>query len=231
MAENALKIIFTRNQYYRSQYLLALGALFLTYIVNATLVGVLIYVVQNPTEPLYFATDDVGRLIRVVPVSRPNMTTEDAAKWAIRAVEDSYSYDYVNYRRQLQHAQGYFTDYGWRKYMEALKASRNLVAVKQRKMIIEAKVVGSPVVRASGNLGGKYAWKFEMPVLLTNLVPPYDPQTDPQSRFANALNVTVIVQRQPILQSKNGLGVLQLVASAAVNLQQPGPQMSDVPTG
>lgn len=232
MPENdALTIIFNRNQYYRRQYLLALAGLAMIYLVIFALIGVLVFLVKNPTEPLYFATDDVGRLITVVPVNRPNMSDEDAEAWAIKAVEDAYSYNYVNYRKQFQHSQGYFTKYGWDKYMEALVASNNLVAVKQRKGIIESKVVGKPKLLARGNLGGRFAWKFEMPILLSFYTPPYTPQTEPSSLSQNALNVSVIVQRQPILQSRNGLGIVQLIASMASQPSVQQEEMSDAPTG
>lgn len=223
---DALLMIFERNNFYRRQYLLALGAFGMALLVLVVLIVVLIYVIRNPTAPLYFATDNVGRLIRVVPVTQPNMSTEDVTKWTINAVEKTYSYDYVNYRRQLQSAQKYFTTYGWTKYMSALKASNNLVALSSRQMLIQAKVVGAPKLIVAGLLGGSYAWKFEMPVLVTNWLPPYDAQ----SKFVNALTVTVIVQRMPILQSSDGVGIVQLVASMAASPQAPGSSMSSAPS-
>lgn len=225
--DDALLKIFERNQFYRRQYLLALGAFGMALLVILVLIWALIYVIRNPTEPLYFATDNVGRLIKVVPVTQPNMSTEDASKWAINAVEKAYSYDYVNFRKQLQFAEKYFTNYGWGKYMSALKASNNLVALTDRRMIIQAKVIDDPKVIAQGLLGGSYAWKFEMPMLLTNWIPPYDVQ----SNFKNALNVTVIIQRMPILQSSDGVGIVQLVASMATSPQPQGPTISNAPSG
>jgi len=225
--EDALTKIFERNNFYRRQYFLALGAFGMSLLVMLVLMFVLIYVIRNPTAPLYFATDNVGRLIKVVPVTEPNMSTEDATKWAINAVEKAYSYDYINYRRQLQYAQKYFTEYGWTKYMSALKASNNLVALTGRKMLIQAKVVGEPKVLAQGILAGSYAWKFEMPVLVTNWIPPYDND----SNFINALHITVIVQRMPILQSNDGVGIVQLVASIASQPVQQGQEISNAPSG
>lgn len=224
--DDALLMIFERNYFYRRQYLLALGAFGMALLVLIVLFVVLIYVIRNPAAPLYFATDNVGRLIKVVPVTQPNMNTEAVTDWAINAVEKTYSYDYVNYRRQLQSAQKYFTTYGWTKYMSALKASNNLVALTNRKMLIEAKVVGTPKLLVAGLLGGSYAWKFEMPMLVTNWLPPYDAQ----SKFTNALTVSVIIQRMPILQSSDGVGIVQLVASMAVAPQAPGSSMSSPPS-
>jgi hypothetical protein len=66
-----------------------------------------------------------------------------------------------------------------------------------------------------------------MPVLVTNWIPPYDND----SNFINALNVTVIVQRMPILQSNDGVGIVQLVASIASLPTQQGQEMSSAPSG
>lgn len=227
MENDALLMVFERNQFYRRQYLLALGAFGLALLVLLILLWVLVYVIRNPTEPLYFATDNVGRLIKVVPVTKANMSTDDAAKWAINAVEKAYAYDYENYRGQLQFAQKYFTTYGWSKYMSALTKSNNLIALKNRKMIIQAKVVGAPKVIAQGLLGGSYAWKFQMPMLVKNWIPPYDAQ----SNFVNAINVTVIVQRMPILQSSDGVGIVQLVAEMSSTPQTQGSTISNAPSG
>lgn len=211
MEDTALKLIFERNSFFRRQYFLALACFGLSVMVIVVLGFVLIYLQGNPTRPVYFATDKVGKLIRIVPVSQPGMTTEDAMAWAEKVVEKSYAYDYVNYRTQLQEAQRYFTSYGWRNYMSALKASNNLVALTERKWVVTANVVDKPKLLTQGILAGAYAWKFEMPLLVTNWAPPYNEA----SKFTNPLIVTVIVQRQPILQSVDGLGVVQMVGRLA----------------
>ncbi len=225
--DNAILAVIERNQFYRRQYLLALGAFFLSLMALVALVWALCYVIRNPVPPLYFATDNVGRLIEVIPVNRPNMSTEDVGKWTIHAVERANSYDYVNYREQMQSAQKYFTDYGWTKFLKAFKASKNLDGLTINKMIFEAKVVGDPKLITEGILGGAYAWKFEMPMLVTYWLPPYDEK----STFPNALNVSVIVQRQSILQSTDGLGITQLVSTFASTPQTDSSTITAAPSG
>jgi intracellular multiplication protein IcmL len=205
--EDAVVMVHLRNEFYKKKFYLTLAVYFLSIIVIAILVGVLVYLIKNPIRPLYFVTDSAGRLIQDVPRQVPNMSTEEVAKWAINAVETAYSYDYVNYRTQLQNAQKYFNDYGWRNYMDGLRSSNNLLALTQRKLVGMAKVVDKPKLQIEGLLGGAYAWKFEMPLLVTYLTPPYG-VTD---RFQNALKVTVVVQRQSILTSDDGLAVVQMI--------------------
>lgn len=224
---NAIALVLMRNRFYRRQYFLALGALALNLLVIITLTGVLVFLKRNPTKPVYFATDRIGRLIQVVPVDEPNMKIDDVIAWAEEAVESTYSYDFVNYHYQFQNAQKYFTTYGWTKYIEALQASNNIVALKDRKMIVVAQVVGKPNILAQGILGGAYAWKFEMPMLVTYMLPPYDAK----SKFTNPLTVTMVVQRQPILQSNRGLGIVQLIAAMpAAGATQPA-EITNAPDG
>lgn len=227
MAEHdALLLVFTRNRYYRRQYFLALGAFALSLLVIIILMGVFVFIKRNPTHPLYFATDSVGRLIQVVPVNQPNMSVDDVTNWVVEAVETTYSYDYVNFHYQLQSAQKYFTNYGWSNYIKALNASNNIVALRERRMIVITKVVDTPKILAQGILSGAYAWKFEMPILETYWLPPYDDK----SKFTNPLTVTLIVQRQPILQSYKGIGIVQIIGAMAAGSNQPQ-ELSNTPSG
>jgi len=214
--KDALEVIFLRNFFYRRLHHYALGALALAILMIICLTMAFLYLYRNPSGPIYFAADNVSRLINIIPVSSPNMTTQEVMQWSIDAIQSAYSYDYINYREQLQSTQKYFTAYGWQEYMRALTASNNLIAVIQRRQVAVARVVGTPKIITEGILAGAYAWKFEMPVLITYYLPPYDEK----SKFLNARKVSVIVQRQQVLQAYKGLGIIQLVESL-VNLSGP----------
>ncbi|MEO8400701.1 MAG: DotI/IcmL/TraM family protein [Gammaproteobacteria bacterium] len=214
--EDALVLVHLRNIFYQKKFRYALGIFLLSLTVNIVLLGIIIYLVKNPTEPLYFPSDKVGRLLQDIPVEQPNMSIQDVSAWAIEAVQAAYSYDFVNYHAQLQDAQKYFTTYGWQNYMKALGVSNNFRALTQRKFVVVAKVVGDPKLITQGILGGASAWKFEMPMLVSYLSPPFNDK----SRFDNPLIVTVVVQRQDLLQSYRGLGILQLIANIATTPSQ-----------
>src|SRR6185312_10643 len=119
---DALVMVHMRNAFYRGKFRFALALYILSLIANAVLIGMIIYLWKHPTEPLYFPADKIGRLLEVVPLQDPNMSIQDVTNWAVEAVEATYSYDFMNYHEQLQSAQKYFTDYGWRNYIKALSA-------------------------------------------------------------------------------------------------------------
>lgn len=213
MTENALVMIMQRNAFFKRLHYLVLMAFFLCVAVIVGLFAVIYFLATNPNYPVYFATDKVTRLIDVVPLNQPNMTDDDLITWMVNAVQQAYSYDYINFRTQLQNAQNYFTEYGWNNYMEGLTATNNLLAVTQRRMISIANVVEKPILVTKGILGGAYAWKYRIPLLVAYSVPPYDDK----SRFYNALQLEVIVQRRPILQSRDGVGIVQMIGQFATS--------------
>lgn len=225
-ANNALVLIFSRNAFYKRLHYLALAAFGLSLLAIAVLIALLFFLLKNPTHPLYFATDTVGRLIDIVPVDQPNMTTDEVMAWAVDAVQATYSYDHLHYRGQLQEAQKYYTNYGWSNYVRALTASNNLVALEERKMIVTATVVAQPKILAQGILAGAYAWRFEMPVLVSYSLPPYDDK----SKFFNALDVVMIVQRQQALQGYKGLGIVQIVGTLAESTSNQPQEISGTST-
>ncbi len=213
MNHDALVAIYLRNSFYRKKCFIALGLWLLSLIAIIFLVSIALYLIRNPTEPVYFPADRAGRLIAEIPLNRANMSTEAVTAWTANALQRAWSYDFVNYRAQLQSAQQYFTEAGWREYIKALESSNNLLGLTGRKMIAIAKLAGPLVLERQGLMSnGVMAWKFRARVLMEYLLPPYNER----SRFANPLNVTVVVRRQDVLQNSDGLGIVQLNASVAV---------------
>lgn len=222
--KDALVLIFSRNVFYKRLHYLVLAALSLSILVVFMLTWILVYLLKNPARPLYFPADEVGRLIQIVPVSVPNMSTENVTAWAVEAVEAAFSYDYINYHQQFQSVEKYFTSYGWAKYMNALTLSNNLRALTERKQVVIAQVISPPKILGQGTLSGAYAWKFQMPLLVTYSTPPYDGT----SQYSNALIVTAIVQRQPVLQGYKGLGIVQIISTFASGDNTQVQQMSEM---
>ena len=223
---DALALIFKRNSFYRRQYLLVLAANILALFAIIVLVLVLFFIIKYPQSTFYFAIDNTGHLLENTPVDEQNMTEADVFAWTVKAIESANSFDYINYRAQLENARKYFNDYGWINYKRSIDEANNLTAIIQRKMITIARVVDRPKVLKVGLLQGAYAWKLQMPMLITYWSPPYDNK----NKFSNSLDVTVVVQRQPVLQSYQGLSIMQLIETSAAFSNQPQ-EISSTPTG
>lgn len=207
----ALEKIILRNQFYRRQFYLALSTFLFSLVLFFCLFWMMLSLLKNPVRPVYFAVDSIGRLIDEVPLDKPNMSLDSVKDWVGHAIEEAYSYDFVNYRDQLQNAQRSFTDFGWRSYMTALRNNNSITAVSLNKYVFKSRVVDRPKLIAEGILGKTYAWKFQVPVLVTYWKPPYSDR----DKFFNPLNFVVLVQRRPTLQGDHGLGILQIYADFA----------------
>ena len=207
-----LERVLTRNAFYASRFYTVLGYCLLVLLLDGVLGGIAWYLVRHPTEPRYFPADTAGRLVYEVPLQEQNLSDQEIVDWVVHAVEAAYSYDFVNYHSQLQNAQMYFTDVGWREYMKGLQRSNNLIALVERKLIATAKVEGTPgLLKVGLTSQGRLAWKYQMQVLMHYKMPPFDGKQD----YSNPLVVTVVVRREDILQSNNGLGIVQLNAFTA----------------
>jgi intracellular multiplication protein IcmL len=209
--DDALFLIHSRNAFYKRKYHFLSGVAALALIIIAVLAGILHRLMVSPTHPIYFATDKIGKLIQQIPLTELNMSKEELLLWAVEAVQGANTYDYINYRQQLQNAQKYFTSYGWHTYMQGLAASNNLVGLTQRKMIQVTKVVDAPKIIFEGRVAGRRAYKIEMPILMTFYKPPYADK----DKFQDAYTATIIVQRQDVLDSYGGLGIIQIIITAA----------------
>ncbi len=208
----ALVLVQLRNAFYKKKFHFVLGIYALSLVIIGVLISIVIYLKAHEAQPHYFVADEVGRLMKDIPLSEVNMSSDDLIDWTVKAVEAANSFDFVNYRRQFQDAQKYFTDNSWATYMKELAISDNLLALKYRRWVFVAKVVEKPTLITEGVLSGVHAFKFQMPLLVTYLKPP---SYDQKSSTSNAFVVTVIVVRRNLLESYRGLAVYSMVISNA----------------
>jgi intracellular multiplication protein IcmL len=205
MASNALQMVMERNEFYRTNYRWVIGGLFLAVVMILALLGVIFYQVTHPPTPQYFATTDDGKILPILPLNMPNMSDEDILLWGNNAAIAAYTYNYVNYRRELQAAAEFFTPDGWRKFVRALQDSNNLDAVRIKRLIVTAQPTGAPVLVAKGVDNGKFTWRVQVPLLVTYINPP---------QFAQqSIKVIITITRIPNLNSGLGIGISQFVAS------------------
>lgn len=169
MPEHGLERVLVRNQFYWEAYrrvsflMLALG------IVIVGLLGFVIYQAKTVLESQYFPTTPDGRLIEIVNLTLPLQTPEFVLNWTVQSTLDLYSFDYVTYRRALQEAQSFFTRKGYVDFMKALVASTNLEAVKAKKQVVSAELVGDPKVIRQGQISElePYSWDLSIPLVIT----------------------------------------------------------------
>lgn len=209
----ALELIMLRNAFYRDSYKRLLLALLFIVVVNVALVGTIAYRLVNPPQPQYFATNGQGRMINWHPLSDPVLPDNFVLQWAANATRKVFSLDFIHWREQLQGASSSFTPQGWKNFVASLKASNNLKTLTSLKMVSNAQVTGAPRITEKAIVDGRYAWKIQMPILVT--------YTNGKRIIPMPLIVTLIVIRMPVEQDPERI---------AINNFLPVPQNKDQAT-
>ncbi|HAF87634.1 MAG: type IV secretion protein DotI [Legionellaceae bacterium] len=212
MALDALTAVALRNKFYKDGQRKLVIALIISLLVNSMLAIMLIYLMSHPPAPKYFATSINGRITPLFPLTEPNQSDSAILQWANQAAIAAFTYNFVNYRDELQASSGFFTADGWNQFLTALQQSNNLEAVKAKKLIVSAVATRAPIILQKGLLNGRYSWRIQMPLLVTY---------QSASEFSQQNNVvTMLVTRVSTLNSPRGIGITQFVvgpASGGVN--------------
>ena len=189
MAEDALEVVKLRNNFYKDNYRKTMIALLLMVIISGMSVSFNYYLITHRPQPEYFATDASGRIIKLQPLSAPVVSASALLEWATRAAVAGYSYNFVDYRKQLQQASQFFTPSGWKNFELALTRSRNLQTVMASKMVATAVATGAPVIEDQRVLFGRYTWRISLPILVK-----YE---SANRSFSQSLVIRMNVQRVP----------------------------------
>ncbi|AWN75380.1 TPA: type IVB secretion system apparatus protein IcmL/DotI [Legionella anisa] len=207
MAEDALTVVALRNKFYKDSQRKVILALLIALIINIILAALLVYMITHPPAPKYFATSINGRITPLFPLNEPNQSDSAVLQWANQAAIAAFTYNFVNYRDELQASSGFFTPEGWDQFLNALQQSNNLDAVKAKKLIVSAVATRAPIILQKGVLNGNFSWRVQMPILVTY---------QSASEFTQQNNVvTMLITRVSTLNSPRGIGISQFVVGPA----------------
>lgn len=197
--------VVVRNEFYRDGYRSLLRLTFLQSVIIVGLLGAMYYVIHiHQPENRYFATTEDGRLVPMVPLSEPNLSTPALMSWVAQAATEVMTFGFNDYRRRLQEASRNFTRSGWDSFTQALQRSRIMEMVEANQQVVTAAPQGAPIIISEGMVNGRYQWQIQMPLTLTY-------QSGAKTRNDNLL-VTLVIVRVPRLENPNGVGIEQWIA-------------------
>lgn len=205
MAEDALKQIVNRNEFYRDNFRRVTYIMLLSVLINVVLGFLSLYSFTHRPDPKYFATSSDGRITPLYSLDQPMVSVPTLLEWAKESINSVYTYNFVNYRKELQKASERFTPDGWKNFQATLKDSNNLKTVVDSRMVVNSVATGAPVMLDRGIINGRYAWKVQTPVLVT-----YRNQA---RTFQQPLLVTMVVIRVPTVNDPKGIRITQFLAS------------------
>lgn len=201
---DVLERVVLRNQYYKEGYKKIMGAFLLSLLLNIALVLLNFYQFAHKPTPRYFAATANGRILPLYPFTDPVLSKPVLLQWAQRAIIASNSFDFLNYREQMNTAAQYYSEEGWQAYLSAQKKAGNLRTVLAKKLATSAVATGAPVIVQEGVLNGRYMWRIQMPILTTY-------ESGNQKITVTSL-VTILVHRDSTLNYPRGISIVQYVA-------------------
>lgn len=200
-----LAAVLTRNEFYRDGYRTILRVAVIEAIIIIALIGMMFFIVSNSKpQNVYFATTNDGRVVPMVALNEPNLSTPALMSWSAQAATEVMTFGFNDYRRRLQDASRNFTRDGWASFTAALDKSRILEMVQQNQQVVTAAPRSAPVLVSEGMQNGRYQWQVEIPMVVTY-------QAGSQTRADNLI-VTLLIVRVSKLESANGVGIEQWIA-------------------
>lgn len=202
-----LGAVVVRNEFYRDGYRTLLKVALLEAIVIVGLILAMIFLIsKGKPEDRYFATTNDGRLVPMVSLSEPNLSTPALMSWTAQASTEVMTFGFHDYKRRLQEASRNFTKVGWASFTTALERSRIMEMVEANQQVVTAAPASAPILISEGVVNGRYQWQVQLPMVITY-------QAGSLTRADNLI-LTLLIVRVSKLESPNGVGIEQWVAQA-----------------
>lgn len=160
------KYIPKENSFYRYHYHHVLYGLMVIIALMMVAVGVVLYQIYQRPLPIFNAINPKGQTMLLTPFEEPNLLPDTILRWASKAASVAYTFDFVNYNRQINAARPFFTAAGWNDYGASVTGLVSTVV--KNKLFVNGVVAGTPVIANQGPLPGRgYAWRVQIPFLVT----------------------------------------------------------------
>lgn len=204
-AMRGLGAVIVRNEFYRDGYRILQSIAVMQAIMICALIVIMLYVVHiHQPENRYFATTEDGRLVPMVALNEPNLSTPALTSWAAQAATEVMTFGFHDYRRRLQESSRNFTRTGWESFTQAVDRARIIQTVEGQQQVLTAAPESAPIIRSEGVVMGRYQWSVQMPMIVT--------YQSAGGQRTDKLLITMMIVRVPRLESPSGVGIEQWVA-------------------
>jgi hypothetical protein len=212
---DAMALILSRNDFYQVNAERALLIVLGQFVLIAALVAVILRLFDfTNSRDYYFPVRTDNTLILEKSLADPVYTDEQIKAWAEKAVTRTLTFGYYDHLLRLQNSRIYFTTKGWATFTQALTDAQILErmnavhseAVQGRNMVLASTLRGGrrAVISNQGIIGWYYTWQVELRINAAFL------EDDKQTSAPWKVNILII--RVPAAESREGIGIDQLVA-------------------
>jgi intracellular multiplication protein IcmL len=196
------KITSEKINFYTQYYHVVIKTLNALVFIVLVLGCFVMYQVFHRPLPHFSAVNANGQNMSLVPLVEPNLLPDTLLKWASKAAVAAYTFDFVNYDKQINLARPYFTDAGWNDYQNSISAL--IASIRQKQLFVNGVVAGAPIIASQGeSLGSGYTWRVQIPFLVTY-------QSSEETKQTSFLVMLTIV-KVSTLKNPTGIGIDQFV--------------------
>lgn len=114
----------------------------------------------------FIATSNAAAVCNIAAIDKPFIHQQIVANFATDAVISIYTYDHVNFKRQLVDASDKYFEPKYRdEFMTAFGESKNLRDVVNNFYTVSATTAGKPpIILRSGTKHGAFFWRVQVPI-------------------------------------------------------------------
>ena len=191
------------NAFYRYNFPVVISLMIICMLVIFGLVGLVLYQVLHRPLPYFVAVAPNGKKMPLASYDEPNFLPNTVLTWASKAAVAAYTFNFVNYDKQMQLVRPFFTTDGWQNYQSSLQGLINTIVTN--KLMVNSVVSGPPIIANQGNEGDGYQWRIQMPFLVTY----QSAETKTQKNFM----VQMTVRKVQTQVDPSGIGIDQFAMS------------------
>ena len=196
------KYIPEENSFYRNYYHYFFYVMALLVFALLAMAGVVIHILNNRPEPVFYAKDPDNKTMLLTGTSQPNLLPDTIIRFASKAAVLAYTYDFAHYEAQLAAVKPYFTKSGWDAFNS--KLANQIQDVRTKRLFVNGVVVGTPVINNQGELPDRgYVWRVVIPFLITF-------QSASETSKSN-YTIEVSVVHVPTTDNPQGIGIDQFI--------------------
>ncbi len=187
-----------KNIFYHQYYQWIIYLFVIAILIVFGLTGLVFYQFMHRPLPQFSAAMPDGRGMVLNSYDEPNLMPATLVRWASKAAVAAYTFNFVDYAKQIESARPYFTPGGWQAYQDAI--SGVITRIVKGQVFVYGVVTNPPVIVNQGlRPGYPYSWHMQIPFLVTY-------QGAEESRTSDYYVILTMV-RVPTTTNPAGIGI------------------------
>lgn len=208
MAEEGLQVSKIHDDFYRDSFgkvILIVASIGLAIVITIALSFYLHY--EKPA-PVVFKVDNDWRVKPEVAIDQPYLSNADLLQWIGEVIPRLFVLDFYHYNDQVQSFNQYFTENGWKVFLNQLNIYANYDTVQKNKLFLFGRPASAPYITNQGLLNARYAWLVQMPITINNV--------GAAQTVKQTLSLEITIVRVSTLNNLSGVAIDNLIVTNKV---------------